>query len=105
MIKQSGRKIGLRFGINDWVKHLHRSILKRMNSKIVRQKMKKFEWYGVLKMLFVSKKEYIDYIVMMFLLLSFRNQSISEQERNNININYVPILWEEYLRIKDYESQ
>lgn len=56
-------------------------------------------------MLFVSKKEYIDYIVMMFLLLSFRNQSISEQERNNININYVDILWEEYLRIKDYESQ
>lgn len=43
MTKVSGRKIGLRFGINDWAKHLHRSLLKRMNSKIVRQKMKNFE--------------------------------------------------------------
>lgn len=41
MIKQSGRRIGLRFGINDWTKHLHRSLLKRMNNKIVRQRMKK----------------------------------------------------------------
>jgi hypothetical protein len=41
MIKQSGRRIGLKFGINDRAKHLHRSLLKRMNNKIVRQRMKK----------------------------------------------------------------
>jgi hypothetical protein len=43
MTKVSGRKIGLRFGINDWTKHLHRSRLKRLNSKIVRQRLKRFD--------------------------------------------------------------
>jgi len=43
MTKQSGRRVGLRFGINDWTKHLHRSWLKRCNNKIVRQRMKRFD--------------------------------------------------------------
>lgn len=55
-------------------------------------------------MLFVSKKEYVDYITIMFLLLSFRNQAISEQGKININIDYIDILWEEYIRCKGYES-
>lgn len=39
MIKQSGRKVGLRFGINDWHRKLKRCE-KSINAKIVRRKLK-----------------------------------------------------------------
>ena len=41
MDKRSGRGIGLIYGINDWTKHLHRSLIKRRNSKIVRRALKR----------------------------------------------------------------
>jgi hypothetical protein len=43
MNKATGRKVGLICGINDWTKHLHRSLLKRMNSKKVRKNIKKLD--------------------------------------------------------------